>query len=293
MRPLFRFLTVYVSLFLAPVFAPVFATMLVLTTTHLFAQVQVPPPPDILQIYREPVKPGKMAEYKHVEAEAAMACSRANTWPYITMEGITGPQEVWFVSGFDSYAVMERSAEPFVRNATLASELNRIMDAKGNLVSESRAIFLRYRPELGNNRGLMRPQTRFFTATMVLVNQGHEREYEESQRILRGVRERAAAADNRAIYQVVSGMPQNTYLTLSPYHSFREAGEALDGLVDYDDLDESVRGRVRELLSTSVFSTQTFVFALDPAISNPAGEWIADDPEFWKSSPAMRSGVKK
>jgi hypothetical protein len=247
-----------------------------------------------LQIYRDPVKPGKMAEYKRVEGEAAMACSRANTWPYMTLQAVSGPQEVWFVSGFDSYAAMERSAEPFVRNAALAGDLGRIMDAKSNLVADPRTVFLRYREDLGHNRGLMRPQTRFFTATVVQVVQGHEHDYEESQRILRGVRERAAAADNRAVYQVVSGMPQNTYLTLSPYHSFREAGEALDGLVDYDDLDESVRGRVRELLSASVFNTQTFVFAVDPPISNPAGEWIADDPEFWKSSPAMqRQGAKK
>jgi hypothetical protein len=292
MRPLFRIFAVYVSLF-----TPIFASFLISTalsiSNPLSAQVQVPPPPDILQIYREPVKPGKISEYKRLEAEAAIACSRANTWPYVTLEGISGPQEVWFVSGFDSYAAMERSAEPFVRNATLASELSRIMDTKSNLVSESRAVFLRYRPELGNNRGLMRPQTRFFTATMVQVIQGHEREYEESQRILRGVRERAAAADNRSVYQVVSGMPQNTYLTLSPYHSFRDAGESLDGLLDYDDVDDNVRGRIKELLSTSVFSTQTFIFAVDPAISNPAGEWIADDPDFWKSSPAMRSGVKK
>jgi hypothetical protein len=281
MRPLFRILTVYVCLFVP-------------TAVPSFAQVQVPPPPDILQIYRDPVKPGKMAEYKRVEGEAAMACSRANTWPYMTWQAVSGPQEVWFVSGFDSYAQMERSAEPFVRNAALAGDLGRIMDAKSNLVADPRTVFLRYREDLGHNRGLMRPQTRFFTATFVQVVQGHEHEYEESQRILRGVRERAAAADNRAVYQVVSGMPQNTYLTLSPYHSFREAGEALDGLVDYDDLDDSVRGRVRELLSASVLSTQTFVFAVDPPISNPAGEWIADDPEFWKSSPAMqRQGAKK
>jgi len=277
MRPLFRFLAAYVSL-----------------AAPLFAQQQVPPPPDILQISRDPVKPGKMAEYKRVEGEAATACSRANTWPYMTWQAISGPDEVWFVSGFDSYAAMERSAEPFVRNAGLAGELSRITDSKSNLVSDSRTVFLRYREDLGHNRGLMRPQTRFFTATVVQVVQGHEHDYEESQRILRGVRERAAAADNRAVYQVVSGMPQNTYLTLSPYHSFREAGEALDGLVDYDDLDDTVRGRLRELLATSVASTQTFIFAVDPPISNPAGEWIADDPEFWRSSPPLqRQGARK
>jgi hypothetical protein len=271
MRSLFRFLAAYVCL-----------------AAPLFAQQQVPPPPDILQIYIDPVKPGKMAEYKHVESEAAVACSRANTWPYMTLQAVSGPQEAWFVSGFDTYAAMERSTEPFVRNAVLASELSRIMESRSNLVSDSRTVFLRYREDLGHNRGLMRPQTRFFTATMVHVVQGHEHDYEESQRILRGVRERAAAADNRAVYQVVSGMPQNTYLTLSPYHSFREAGEALDGLVDYDDLDDNVRGHVRELLSTSVINTQTFVFAVDPTISNPAGEWIADDPEFWRASPPLQ-----
>ena len=122
MRLLFRFLTAYVCL-AAPLLAQ---------------QVQVPPPPDILQIYREPVKPGKMAEYKRVEGEAAMACSRANTWPYMTWQAVSGPQEVWFVSGFDSYAAMERSADPFVRNIALASDLGRIMEAKGNLVSDPR-----------------------------------------------------------------------------------------------------------------------------------------------------------
>jgi hypothetical protein len=277
MRSLFRFLAAYVCL-----------------AAPLFAQQQVPPPPDILQILRDPVKPGKMPEYKRIESEAAMACSRANTWPYMTLQALSGPQEVWFVSGFDSYAAMERSAEPFVRNLALAAELNRIMDSRSNLVSDASAVFLRYREDLGHNRGLMRPQTRFFTATMVHVAQGHEHDYEESQRILKSVRERAAAADNRAVYQVVSGMPQNTYLTLSPYHSFREAGEALDGLVDYDDLDDNVRARLRELLSTSVVSTQTFVFAVDPSISNPAGEWIADDPEFWRASPPLQhQGTRK
>ena len=50
-----------------------------------------------------------------------------------------------------------------------------------------------------------------------------------------------------------------------------------NGLVDYDDLDDTVRGRLRELLATSVASMQTFIFAVDPPISNPAGEWIATD----------------
>ena len=75
-------------------------------------------PPAILQIYRDQVKPSKMAEYSRLEGEAATACARASTWPYLTMHTVTGPQiEVWYIEGFDSYAAMERSGEPFGSNA--------------------------------------------------------------------------------------------------------------------------------------------------------------------------------
>ena len=64
--------------------------------------------------------------------------------------------------------------------------------------------------------------------------------------------------------------------------------EALDGLLDYDDLDDNVRGRLRELLAQSVLTTRTLVFSVSPGMSNPAGEWLADDPEFWRSSPLVQ-----
>jgi hypothetical protein len=251
-------------------------------------QAVVSPPPDILQIYVDPVKPGKLAEYDRVEKEAAQACARASTWPYVTMQAITGPQEVWFVSGFDSYATMERSAEPFARNAALAADLGRLTEAKANLVSDPHTIFLRYRDDLSRNGGLVPRQTRYFDVTVVKVHPGHEHEYEESQRVIRNARESAGTGDNRAIYQVLSGIANNTYITFSPYRSFRGAAEALDGLLDYDDLDDSARGRIRDLLSSSVITTETFIFSVSPSLSNPAGEWIADDPDFWRSWPTAQ-----
>jgi hypothetical protein len=264
-----------------------------LAVSALAQQAAVPPPPDILQIYTDPVKPGKLAEYNKIENEAAHACSRANTWPYLAMQAITGPQEVWFVSGFDSYAAMEKSAEPFVRNASLAADLGRLMEAKTNLVSDPHTIFLRYRDDLSRNGGLVRPQTRFYSVTMAKIHPGHEHEYEESQRLIRGVRERAGAVDNRAVYQVLSGIPDNTYITFSPHRSFRDVATSLDGLLDYDDLDENVRHRLRELLSASVSTTETYIFSVSPAMSNPAGEWIADDPDFWRSSPPLQRQAPK
>lgn len=229
-----------------------------------------------------------MPDYTRIENEVAGASARASLWPYLAMEARTGPPEVWFVSGFDSYASMERSDEPFLRNATLDADLDRLMETKTNLVADPNTVLLRYRDDLSRNRGLIPPKTRFFTVSVVTVFAGHEREYQDSQRLLRNARERAETADSRAVYQVLSGMPERTFIILSPYSSFSAAAEALDGLLDYDDLDDSVRGRLRELLAQSVMSTQTIIFSVSPGMSNPAGEWLADDPEFWRPSPPVQ-----
>lgn len=273
---------------------PVFFTLLLVCfALPAFAQQELLPPPDILQVYVDTVKPGKIAEYTRIESEAAGACARASAWPYLAIEAKTGPQEVWFLSGFDSYASMEGSDEPFLRNASLAANLDRLMEAKTSLVSDPHTVFMRYRDDLSRNRGLMPPKTRFFTVSVVKVARGHEREYEDSQRLLRNARERAETADGRLVYQVLSGIPDNTFITLSPYSSFSSAAASLDGLLDYDDLDENVRGRVTELLAQSVVTMETFIFSVSPGMSNPAGEWLADDPEFWRSSPLVQRQSSK
>jgi len=253
-------------------------------------QAQSAPPPAILQIYRDPVKPSKIAEYSKIEGEAAQACARASTWPYLAIQSITGPQEVWLIAGFDSYMAMERSAEPFARNASLNAELSRLLEAKANLVTEPRAVFAHYRDDLSSNTGLIQPHTRFFTVTLVTIRPGHEREFEDIHRTLKSARQRAGVLDNRAVYQVVSGMARNMYLIFSAHRSLQNAGVALDPATDdySTDVDDSTRNRLDDYTRLSVQSSETWLFSVSPAMSNPAGEWIVDDPEFWRSSPPLQ-----
>lgn len=262
--------------------------------TFLDAQQAPVPPPAILEIYRDTVKPGKMAEYARMEGEAALACARASTWPYMAIQSITGPQtEVWFMEGFDSYSAVERSGEPFVRNATLAADLNRLMEAKANIAGDSSVVFAHYRDDLSSNVSMVQPKTRFFTVTMVTVRPGHEREFEEIHRTLKFARQRANAADNRVIYQIVSGMPKNIYFIFSAYRTLQIAGNSLDPPVDdySTDVDDSTRSHLDDNSRASIASSETWLFSVNPAISNPAGEWIVDDPEFWRAAPAVQHQV--
>ena len=262
--------------------------------TLVHAQQAPVPPPAILEIYREPVKPGKIAEYTRAESEAALACARASTWPYMAIQSISGPQtEVWYMEGFDSYAAVERSGEQFVKNTSLAADLNRLMEAKNNLVGDARVVFAHFRDDLSSNVSLVQPKTRFFTVNMITVRPGHEHEFEEIHRTLKSARQRASAADNRVIYQIVSGMSKNIYLIFSAYRTLQIAGNSLDPPVDdYSiDVDDSTRSRLDDDSRASIVSSETWLFSVNPAISNPDGEWIVDDPEFWRSSPAVQHQV--
>jgi len=266
-----------------------FCLLLAAASLAAIAQSQSAPPA-LLQIYRDPVKPSRMAEYSRIESEAALACARASTWPYLAAQTMTGPQEVWFISGFDSYEAMEHSAEPVARNAALTAELNRLQEAKANLVEQPREVFAHYRDDLSGNAPLIQPRTRFFTVTIVTVHPGHERDFEEIHRALRAARQRTGTVDNRVVYQIASGMPRNTYLIFSAHRSLQNAGAALDPAVDEYaiDVDDSTRNRLDEYTRVSVQSSETWLFSVSPAMSNPAGEWIADDPQFWHSSLALQ-----
>lgn len=273
-----------------------FCLLLAASFVPSFAQQALAAPPAILEIYRDQVKPSKMTEYTRLEVEAATACARASTWPYLTMHTISGPQiEVWYMEGFDSYAALERSGEPFNRNANLSAELNRLMEAKANLVGDARVVLAHYRDDLSSNLGLVQPRTRFFTVTIVTVRAGHEHEFEEIHHALRSVRQRAGAADDRVVYQVVSGMPKNTYLIFSAYSSLQNAGNSLDPAIDdySTDVDDAARSRLDEYTRASVSNSETWIFTVNPQMSNPAGEWIVEDPEFWRSSPAVRQSPSK
>jgi hypothetical protein len=122
------------------------------------------------------------------------------------------------------------------------------------------------------------------------VRPGHEREFEDIHRTLKSVRQKAGAADNRVVYQIASGMPKNIFLIFSAHHSLQNAGIALDPAVDdYSaDVDDSTRNRLDDYTRVAVQSSETWLFSVNPAMSNPAGEWIADDPEFWRSSPPLQ-----
>ena len=85
------------------------------------AQAAVPPPPpNVLQIYREIVKPGHTLGHAKTEAGWPAAFGKAN-WPshYFALTSVSGPNEAWFISAWDSFASYEKDGQAVEANAAL------------------------------------------------------------------------------------------------------------------------------------------------------------------------------
>src|SRR5215218_5039982 len=82
-----------------------------------------PPPPKVLQIFRETVKPGHSAAHANTEAGWPAAFAKADApGHYLALTSTSGPNEAWFITGYESFAAYEKDNAGIEANAALSAE---------------------------------------------------------------------------------------------------------------------------------------------------------------------------
>lgn len=261
-----------------------FAVWLLWSSLSVFAQLPAAASSaTILQMYREELKPGKEAQYFKIETEAAARCRETPCpQPYLTVSSFTGPGQVWYLNSYDSFAAMEKIAQAYAANSALAAYLDRVRQSKEGMVTQQDNVLAQYRPDLSQGEGLGIAGARYFLIEVVQVRPGHGEEYEVGQKILTSNRGREGMPRSRAVYQVISGLPDGTYVIFTALHGLRDAGAALDD-----------GSRAGGSASGAILNSGTNLFAVSPQLGYGAKEWIAADPEFWGQPAAGKSVPRK
>jgi len=129
--------------------------------TDSMAQVR---PPQILEIYRDYLKPDAIAANRKLERRAEELCRKLGfTHPYLTIESASGPAEMWYLNAFDSEAEVEKLRREYQQNAKLLAALGDITRQKVPLKRlESTDDFLNYRPELSRGDPWIMGRGQFF-----------------------------------------------------------------------------------------------------------------------------------
>ncbi len=88
-------------------------------------------PPQILEIYRDYLKPGAVAANRSLEKRAEHLCKTLGfRHPYLTIESVSEPPEMWYFNGFESQAEVEKLRREYTQNTKLMAALGEIVQQK-------------------------------------------------------------------------------------------------------------------------------------------------------------------
>ncbi len=103
------------------------------------------PTPLLLRIDRYRIKPGTDVAVHHLQKRIAIALARhSGAHPCLAIESLSGPPEVWRVSGFQSAAEQRRAIQGKAADLECGQELNRIDSQLRVLVGEPTTLSAAY-----------------------------------------------------------------------------------------------------------------------------------------------------
>jgi hypothetical protein len=124
-------------------------------------------PPQILQIVREPIKPGKDDAYRAIEEETArISAAQGCPHPYLAAESLTGAKEIWWFNGYQSAAQQKRVADAYGKNTRLLSSLQRQSRRKSVLTMEPLELVATYRSDMSGGTPWTVGNGRFLVITV-------------------------------------------------------------------------------------------------------------------------------
>jgi len=124
-------------------------------------------PPQILQIVREPIKPGQDEAYRVIEEETAhLSVVEGCPHPYLAAESLTGAKEIWWFNGYRSAAEQKQVADAYATNNRLLTSLQRQSARKSVLTLNPIELVVTYRPDMSSGTPWTVGHGRFLVITV-------------------------------------------------------------------------------------------------------------------------------
>jgi hypothetical protein len=121
-------------------------------------------PPQILYISRDYLKADAVTANRRLERRAEDLCRTLGfTHPYLTIESVSEPAEMWYLNGFESQAEVEKLTREYQQNTKLLAALNDISQQKVALKrQDSTEEFAHFRSDLSSGDPLIIGRRKFF-----------------------------------------------------------------------------------------------------------------------------------
>lgn len=242
--------------------------------------------PKVIRIDREEIKQGKEAAHEKLETQYARVISKTKFVPYLALTAETGPNEVWFVEGHDSYASIENMMQ-LTGKEPLRSQLDALDTQDGEFKVSSRGMIAVLQPDLvvGPPMPGGWSKIRYFRIIVERYRVGPE--WREMRAMEKAAREKMQPGrPGGIVYRVTSGAPLGTVLIVIPLISLKELDAPPGTMTFAEAMGAETNAKYRKLGNEVVISEEEFLFSVNPKMSNPSKETVDGDPAFWAPKPA-------
>ena len=241
------------------------------------------PPPKVLQIIMESLKPGQGGN-PHVKTESAFvkAMTDAN-WPthYFGSDALTGRSRAVFFVGYDSFDAWQKDMDATMKNTSLAAALDSATVADGALLEAYETSIYTYREDLSLRGPIDIPHMRYMDITIFNVRPGHEKDFEDLAKMYMAAFQKIPHAHWATFEKMYGSQPSGSrFISVTPIKSLAEVDqEMIDGSGFEKSMSADELKKLRDLTASSIESTESHLFAFNPKMSYEP-TWANADP-FW------------
>jgi len=147
----------------------------------LAAQAQTPavPPPNILNIQTDNIKPYEDGPYdKFASESAALAQQLKDPTHLLAMEALTGSPRAIYLSGHDSFEALQKNEEWLLGDAATDAKFDALDAHWASYVSEVHYTVWHYRPDLSNNVAAADiPHSHYWEVIIFHMRPGHDKQF--------------------------------------------------------------------------------------------------------------------
>ena len=242
-------------------------------------------PPKFLNMVHQELKPGRSGAYSELETSIARIYSRENIPVFwVELGSITGPAEVLYLNLFDSSEEMAKAMDASSTGLAAHPELVQMQDRllQENTSNGTSVLGVR-RDDMGYRVNTIDfSKMRVLRLSTVFAHPGYERAFMETEWSLSEASNKVQARSAWAVYEVVGGLPEPSFVIVTPMQSLQE----MDGIFEASESVKTTEGgaleqHLQELARIAYGTSDTRLFAVGPRMSRVSKKFAASDADFW------------
>lgn len=246
----------------------------------------VTPPPKVLQVVVEYLKPGKSGNPHQATESGFVKAFQASNWPthYLAVDSLTGAPRSLFFIGYDSFAAWEKDAMATQQNAALSAALDRAAIADGELLDSMQTSALVFRDDYSLRAPADIGHMRYFEIQRFKIRPGHDKEWDTLVKMYVTGYEKTVPSAHWATYESMYGTNNGgVYIVITPMKSAAEVDQNfVDGKKFMTAMGDDWMKKADSLAAACIEESQNNLFVFNPKMSYVPDGWIKADPSFWK-----------